>query len=143
MSLLKASTMFNAAVQDDTLRLLDSTHELPILGCIIGDESSMVRWLSCIDNAMISPAKCALTDIACLHLCSCPDCVYGRQLQPQIRKYSRVMTRQHAVLKHHLSLQIRRGITKIVITYQRLMNTISIRPIISQSKTNQHACAKR
>ena len=48
-----------------------------------------------------------------------------------------------AVLKRPLSLQIRRGITKIVITYQRLMNTIIIRPTSSMSKTNQHSCAKR
>ncbi|CAK0739116.1 hypothetical protein CVIRNUC_001138 [Coccomyxa viridis] len=79
VDLRKYTSRYKVIRQDDTLRLLDSTHELPILGWIIGDESSMIR----------------------------------------------------------------RGITKIVITYQRLMNTISIRPIISQSKTNQHACAKR
>ena len=41
--LSKLLTPFSPAVQDDTLRLLDSTLELPILGWIIGDESSMVR----------------------------------------------------------------------------------------------------
>ena len=86
MSLLNVSALFIFAVQDDTLRLLDSTRELPILGWIIGDESSMVRWLSCIDNANISPAKCALTDLACLHLFSRLACVYGRQLQPLVQK---------------------------------------------------------
>ena len=78
MLLMNSSTLFSPAVQDDTLRLLDSTRELPILGWIIGDESSMVRWLSCIDDAEVSTAKCALTELACLPSLSCLAFGYGR-----------------------------------------------------------------